>query len=604
MGNTSSTAMSTSSSSASSMQPPRSKGMTVTVNPNISPEHYLQAKIEDHDEEGEYPSTPDDKKEGLAAPVDISQCAVKGQAANDVEAWMSQLENHGVVKPVLSAARHTPSPLNIQPGKNLVAHPPRSPTRYISKEAPHRHTASHDDLHNSISESVAYNGASGTVEPWVPPSKLDDILHYDIRARAVFWMNRALTADKFTMVFQSDLYTVYSTSFAKHMSSVMAKSELLDLVVKMFKGAIAHSEGADNDAPVIRNIAWRGQPTCEDHIKARVECERQGSVQRHPLDAAQMTPNEMQGFIAALDDDYRPSNKLITKALLRKGRRLFHVAEPVRTRLWLRMLFETGHNEKVLESSVWEIYKQTFGPYCVDHPYLDATNFLKAISRVFPQSEDVEVAPEERVIWGIRPREVLGRVSDVLKRYHQHQVARRYDELSGVMLEAVKNGEFVIPDPLKKGAASNKFQQALLLDPLFPLPASQESPWMLRLRRRANGEPLGDQQTGFPEVSMKQLSRKIARDLKYAARTLVNSASGRDLDGACMTGSVRAPLRSSAGATHSEGQKKVLDGHGSSPASSAGVSVTEATEASQRLQEARKTVTEAVKTVKEVGNVG
>ena len=55
----------------------------------------------------------------------------------------------------------------------------------------------------------------------------------------------------------------------------------------------------------------------------------------------------------------------------------------------------------------------------------------------------------------------------------------------------------------------SKFAQKLRQDPLLSLPNGEDGPVTQRLRRRAAGGPLGDEEPGFPGVSLKRQQRKL-----------------------------------------------------------------------------------------------
>ncbi|KAK5124709.1 hypothetical protein LTR85_001422 [Meristemomyces frigidus] len=402
---------------------------------------------------------------------------------------------------------------------------------------------------------------------YIPPPEVTDILHYGTRDRAVHWLSRVLVRDDSCMVMQIEVYKYYQQCFAPHVpaTEMLLPTDLLELLLKIFKGSMKDTiaskdtlsgKGKDGKEYVIRNVAWRGQPS-----PAQLGYDpREGGEQAlfslsfdkeelasKGLPAATVPTQNAAGTVSdrgwqptiappaqvtaadflALDDDHIPIRMMMTFADKCAGRKLAHLPEPTRTRYWLRMFYQRGTNVEMEEASMWLFYEQTFKPFYDTSPHLDDVQFVQRICKVFKGAEEVEVGPEHHVIWGIKPRLKRAKASVLLKRYAEEQTDRTVRRLEG--MDNCNELDLRIEDD----CVLNKFQELLLFNPILSLPAGEPSPWLQRLRRRARGEPLGDYQPGFPGVSMKRLASEYRRDYEDArqrATDTVMAATGEDTD--------------------------------------------------------------------------
>lgn len=398
---------------------------------------------------------------------------------------------------------------------------------------------------------------------YIPAPVVTDLLNYSTRDRAVHWLSRVLVRDTSCMVLQIEICKYYHQCWAPHArpDESMQPAELLDLLLKIFKGSrkdtIPGKRVGDAHEFVMRNVAWRGQPSfaemglreedAVDQAMFSLDLGSTGFPKGAPLDTPfipatgwpDLTLHDAQPVAIAPSiqapaadpsmeyDDHIPIRLLMTFADKCAGRKLAHLPEPARTRYWLRMFYERGSNVEMEEASMWLFYEQTFKPYYDISPHLDDVQFVKRITKVFRNAEEVEVAPEKHVIWGIKPREKRRKASVLLKKYAEEEYKRTVFQLHA--MDARDDFDLRVPD----SRFLNKFQERLLVNPLLSLPADKPSPWLERLRRRARGEPLGDYQPGFPGVSMKRLASEYRRDYEDARRQAnetVNRAAAGEPD--------------------------------------------------------------------------
>ncbi|KAK5746828.1 Small ubiquitin-related modifier 2 [Elasticomyces elasticus] len=209
-------------------------------------------------------------------------------------------------------------------------------------------------------------------------------------------------------------------------------------------------------------------------------------------------------------DEHVPMDVLYGPALLARGRKLWYIKEPSRTRLWARMLFEPGNNEEVCYNSTAHLYVSTFRRYRgTPHEALSGQAFADTLCALFPNADHTEVSPRRWVFYGVRPREKPLKPTKLLRHFHDREECRRTERTRRQleMLEASGDVQLRIGSPI------NVFQHHLLDDAMLSLPTGTPSPWLQRLRSRRAGEPLGDHQPGFPGVSMRGLSTEMRRGL-------------------------------------------------------------------------------------------
>jgi len=405
-----------------------------------------------------------------------------------------------------------------------------NPIRYIWEFG--KTTKSRDDATTITEPTPTPPRATGTVMITLP--SMSDVLDSSVRNRAVFFLNRALVRDIESTVFDKDVFACYRQAFAKlaPINEVLLPDELMDLLLKIFKGA--KKEFTDVGIN-IKNVAWRGQT--QEELAARMNAEVPSDDPSCKTFTVHRLPDP--------EDDHIPVSMPVRSAHIHTGRKLAHLPEPARTRYWLRMFFEAGTNHEVDEASIWRMYEMTFKPCyskyaisrtslalllrsgsgtrhrrpqvlwkahadpCTDeHPHLGDTEFVECISKVFKDAEEVQVAPQQHVIWLLKPRDKPRKASDMLKRYDQEQLGRTHKRL----LHMQANGHLILTPKL------NVYQKHMLETPILCLPPGEPSPWLQRLRRRTNGGSLGDYQPGFPGISIKKISRQWKKTYAEAQR--------------------------------------------------------------------------------------
>lgn len=305
-------------------------------------------------------------------------------------------------------------------------------------------------------------------------------------------------------------------------------------VIQLMRSAIPAPTTGGSVPVYVENVRWR---TVEEWKRCLTEMAWPEAARNavhiddvpngaHTFDEPVVRP-ETEDFMDYLND-FMLEYAEYTIAEKFAGRKLSHLPEPWRTRLWLRMYFEHGDNTEITKASLWAFYKETFKPYYGTSPHLDDAQLVEQICKVFENAEEVEVAPELQVIWSVKPRE-KHRKASILLRQHARAEKSRTEKLLARMTARGDFGRKTKTKTKKQQQQQqpNKFQAALLKDPLLSLPAGTLSPWMQRLRRRANGEPLGGEQPGFPGVSMTRLNREYKREIEAAKQVNENAKKPR-----------------------------------------------------------------------------
>ena len=322
-----------------------------------------------------------------------------------------------------------PCPLNLSSVARALADADSPATG--SSGSPIRYAISASSKRSKTSSAIAESGtpASAVSNASIPVVHVADILHYDIRARAVYWMNRALLFDPTTMVLSWDIYAAYGYAFLPHGEKVemLTCDELVELILKMFKGTIRYAMNQDSSFNTIRNLAWKRQPHADQaaaHWKQQMATRKlttEEVARRMIGDGTPLAPANKPTFDTAMNaetmfsegneyDDFVPIPFQYSTKVLKLGQKLIHVIEPTRTKMWVRMLFERGQNEEIEESAIWSLYERTFSGCSI--PYLDDVQLIDVIRKVYPQVEEAEVAPETHVLYNLKPRVKPLKVSD------------------------------------------------------------------------------------------------------------------------------------------------------------------------------------------------
>ncbi|TKA73213.1 hypothetical protein B0A55_07770 [Friedmanniomyces simplex] len=203
--------------------------------------------------------------------------------------------HHHPAAPALapSPSLHRPAPLDLggtahalelAKAQSASAASPSSPIRYTMRFTPRAEKKENAPPPSSVKTPVHPPADSCAQLPAkllaptpqsynesLPRIPVQDFLHHpDVRARAVYWMNRAFISDPTTKVLARDVYTAYCISFTHNMEKrvpTLTEPDLTDLVLKMFKGTSTETQvmtAAGHEAPVIRCLAWKGEPRGED----------------------------------------------------------------------------------------------------------------------------------------------------------------------------------------------------------------------------------------------------------------------------------------------------------------------------------------------------
>jgi len=255
------------------------------------------------------------------------------------------------------------------------------------------------------------------------------------------------------------------------------KMSVVSIVVRTLSGAELLSDWS------IKNIRWR---TMDDRPAPPID---------HP---SFVTVPE---FVKHGEEVRVGGERLFTFSFIHTGRKLAHLPEPQRTKCWVRMFLEPTKHEGVLLSALWKAYEKTFKSFNDEmNPYLSDMELLHIIQHRFKKCSEIEMSAEMHTIHGIRLRPAPLSISHVLEHLEERMRSRTRKRL-----DAMQNrGDLILR--VRDREMLNFFQRKLTVDPLLSLSSCKTSPWIKRLRWRAQGRPLGDYQPGFPSVSMKRLA--------------------------------------------------------------------------------------------------
>ncbi|KAK3672464.1 hypothetical protein LTR78_007771 [Recurvomyces mirabilis] len=320
---------------------------------------------------------------------------------------------------------------------------------------------------------------------------LVDILDRDAKTRSAFWVNRVLIRNPEAYLNPADVWAVYGASFIFHKKlGLLQKDEFIELVYKLFAAkGIQRKELTDAlpyDTPPEKVVDILA--TQQLAVKVRFE-----------------NPDAGQPPLVYDFDDHIRKPFTVDDRTVKDCVGLWLYPEPMRTQLWLEMLFEEGANEEVEESTLWAMYGVTFNKSPMRH--VDQDVFIDLIQESFPKSDRANVAPDTWVIYGIRPREKVLSLK-AIERIVMRSSRRHSKEHTLTRLQRFHDrGDLVLRNT--PTSALNTFQEHLLKKPLLSLTAGKVSPWMQRLETRNAGKAVGGDQPGCPGYSLRELDRII-----------------------------------------------------------------------------------------------
>ncbi|KAK4556995.1 hypothetical protein LTR86_005976 [Recurvomyces mirabilis] len=350
--------------------------------------------------------------------------------------------------------------------------------------------------------------------------KLSDILDRDAKTRSAFWVDRVLVTDPEAYLNPADVWAVYGASFFFHRKvDLMQKDGFIELVYKLFT-----AKGVQRVDMGWKGITWKKELTeplpydTPSEKPVDVHATQQVAVKVRFENPEAGRPPPVYDF-----DDHVRTPFTVDDQTVKDCVGLWLYPEPMRTQLWLEMLFEEGTNEETEESTLWGMYGVTFNKSPIRH--VDQDLFIDLVQESFPKSDRANVAPDTWVIYGVRPREKplsLKAIEGIIKRSSRHHSK----EHTLTRLQRFHDrGDLVLRNT--PTSALNTFQEHLLKKPLLSLPAGKVSPWMQRLKTRNAGKVVDGDQPGCSGYSVKELDqiigmrnhrRKIAAAKKEAER--------------------------------------------------------------------------------------
>ena len=184
------------------------------------------------------------------------------------------------------------------------------------------------------------------------------------------------------------------------------------------------------------------------------------------------------------------------EALRTEAHKLLHLPHPDRITVWLKMYFRTDESASFVADSLWKLYQHCFERMQRTHPLLDEDDFMECVKKSFKGVEQVEVSHRHVVFKGLSRRHPPFGAEQILRQKRKKDFRKLVNK--GLVDD--------IPP-------HNKFTEALGKDkdPLLIIPRTTDgeqtiSPLNHRLNRRRQEperEPLGDEEPGFPGVSLK-----------------------------------------------------------------------------------------------------
>ncbi|KAK5115368.1 hypothetical protein LTR62_001568 [Meristemomyces frigidus] len=368
--------------------------------------------------------------------------------------------------------------------------------------------------------------------------KIDDIRDRDTRTKTAFWIHRALTTTPDSYVGLNNVVACYQASFQDTTGhTTLPRDDFVLMVEQLFR---------TKDVTFVQH-GWTGlsfRPRTLSHDQSPEETACEESVQAGHVSVVYLTriPIQQQRHWGKLDpseaydfDDHQPVFDTVDyDHTLHYTKKLWSLEEPLRSKIWLDMIFTKGANEEIDERSLLALYEDVFRE--APHGRLCADALIGLIEKRYPSVDRVEVAPETVVIYGLRTREHL--MDPDTHPYFRRQRRRENREKLETderqqtvdkLLEMEAQGHFTLRD-IGPQASLNLYQEYMLHNPLLSLPVSQPSPWMQRLRASNRGEHVSGDQPGFPGHKVENLDRIIVR--RYEKRKMEEAKKGSG-EGCC-----------------------------------------------------------------------
>jgi hypothetical protein len=204
--------------------------------------------------------------------------------------------------------------------------------------------------------------------------------------------------------------------------------------------------------------------------------------------------------------------------LREEAHKLLYLSKKRRARAWMFMFFEKSQGMTISLSSLRKFYAIAFARSDDTHELLDQRKFWEVLKKTFKGTEAISVSENHNVVLD------LGLRTEVTSADEYITLKRHY---AFMRLEGIEP-----TDP------RNRFNLKLMEDPLLTLPSRRLSheypnqyshgeqkisdgsaapgPFIQRLRRRAHDLPLplGDEEPGFPGVSMKLEQKRYKRKIE------------------------------------------------------------------------------------------
>jgi len=146
-----------------------------------------------------------------------------------------------------------------EPGHSPQPTPSSTPRLYPNPLVPNRNLGLDDPLPELLQSSGTRPAPPSSTDALsrLPPT--DYLHHPDIRARAVYWMNRAFVAAPGASVRTHDVCCIYKVTFDQTGVAILDDGPLVELIAKMFRGASTGRvrNGAGSELGVIKGLAWK-----------------------------------------------------------------------------------------------------------------------------------------------------------------------------------------------------------------------------------------------------------------------------------------------------------------------------------------------------------